>query len=116
MLCIGTKSDLTPVNDTQYDFLISSLGNPDFSPLLQAIKTFLPDGPMLFPEDMYTKQDVFFRISEIIREKVFQNTKEELPHSIYVAVEEADDSSGMLRISAYIYTDSESQKYIMIGK
>jgi GTP-binding protein Era len=39
---------------------------------------------MLFPEDVYTKQDMYFRISEIIREKVFLNTKEELPHSIYI--------------------------------
>jgi GTP-binding protein Era len=38
----------------------------------------------LFPEDIYTKQDIYFRISEIIREKTFLNTKEELPHSIYV--------------------------------
>lgn len=116
LLLIGTKSDLERLNSLEYDFLISSQESQGFEELLTEVKKHLPLGPMLFPKDMYTKQDVFFRISEIIREKVFQNTKEEIPHSIYVAVEEADDTSGMLRISAYIYTDSESQKYIMIGK
>jgi len=62
---------------------------------------------------------MFFRISEIIREKVFLHTKEELPHSIYVGVEEIAEEktkSGkdMLKIVAYVYTDTESQKYIVV--
>jgi GTPase len=52
--------------------------------LLEKVKTFLAEGPLLFPEDYYTKQDIYFRISEIIREKTFLNTKEELPHSTYI--------------------------------
>jgi len=47
---------------------------------------------MLFSEDYYTKQDIYFRISEIIREKLFEELKEELPHSIFVAVEEIEDT------------------------
>jgi GTPase len=39
-----------------------------------------------YPEDYYTDQDIYFRISEIVREKVFLHTKEEVPHSIYVEV------------------------------
>lgn len=60
---------------------------------------------------------MYFRISEIIREKVFLHTKEELPHSVFVGVEEIDDSDEkLLKIVAYIYTETESQKYIIIGK
>jgi len=52
--------------------------------LIDKVKTNLEDGPMLYPEEVYTQQDMFFRISEVIREKVFLNTKEELPHSTFI--------------------------------
>ena len=98
-------------------FEISSEDKSWFTDLLDAIKSKLPLWPILFPEDYYTKQDIYFRISEIIREKLFENLKEELPHSVFVAVEEIeDDEKGMKRISAYIYTETDSQKYIVIGK
>jgi GTP-binding protein Era len=71
---------------------------------------------MFFPDDFYTKQDIYFRISEIIREKAFLHTKEELPHSVYIWVEEIEDNEDIMRIVAYIYTESDSQKYIVIWK
>jgi GTP-binding protein Era len=52
--------------------------------VLSKIKENLRTGPAFFPEDYYTKQDINFRISEIIREKVFLNTKEEIPHSTFI--------------------------------
>lgn len=71
---------------------------------------------MLFSEDYYTKQDIYFRISEIVREKLFQELKEELPHSIFVSVEEIEDGDKLMKIPTYIYTETDSQKYIIIGK
>lgn len=71
---------------------------------------------MLFPDDVYTKQDMRFRISEIIREQVFLSTHEELPHSAYVEVEEIEETPELLKIIAYVYTETDSQKYIIIGK
>jgi GTP-binding protein Era len=65
---------------------------------------------------------MFFRISEIIREKVFLNTKEELPHSTYIWVEEIEDSEknknwkDLMKIVAYVYTETDSQKYIVVWK
>lgn len=117
---VYTKTDLHPAIDIPSGnniFEISSFENSGFVPLIDAIKEKLPTGPILFPEDYYTKQDIFFRVSEIIREKLFENLKEELPHSVFVAVEEIeDDDKWMKRISAYIYTETESQKYIVIWK
>jgi len=46
---------------------------------------------LLFPENVFTKQDMFFRVSEVIREKVFLNTKKEIPHSIFIQVEEIEE-------------------------
>jgi len=125
ILKVYTKIDQKPkINIPEKDdtIKISSLTKQGFDKLLKKIKEFLPKWPMLFPEDVYTKQDMFFRISEIIREKVFLNTKEELPHSIYIWVEEIEDlnkekdGKDLLKIVAYIYTETDSQKYIIVGK
>jgi GTPase len=51
-----------------------------------------------------------------VREKVFLFTSEELPHSIYVSVEEVEETEKMYRIIVYIIAETESQKYILIGK
>lgn len=117
---VYTKRDLPAAIDIpewKNTFEISSEDKTGFDDLVSAIQNILPTWPLLFPEDYYTKQDIYFRISEIIREKLFEKLKEELPHSIFVAVEEIeDDARGMKKISAYVYTETDSQKYIVIGK
>jgi len=117
---VYTKRDLPKVQEIpswENIFEISSFDSSWFTPLVDAIKEKLPTWPILFSEDYYTKQDIHFRISEIIREKLFDNLKQELPHSVFVAVEEIEeDDTWMKRISAYIYTETDSQKYIVIWK
>jgi GTP-binding protein Era len=84
---VYTKIDLeSKINIPENDNVIkiSSIYKQGFSELLNKTKSFLTTSPLLFPEDYYTKQDIYFRISEIIREKAFLYTKEELPHSIYI--------------------------------
>lgn len=99
------------------DFAISSVKHEGFHELLSAIAWELHSGPLLFPEEYYTQQPLRFRIAEIIREKLFEKLKDELPHSIFVTVEEIEDTkNGLRRISAYVYSETESQKYIIIWK
>jgi GTPase len=119
VLKVYTKTDLyTKINipEAEDTLKISSVTKDGFGALLKRIKTYLEIGPMLFPEDYYTKQDIYFRISEIIREKTFLHTKEEIPHSIYVWVDEINETNDLLKMVAYIYTETESQKYIVIWK
>ncbi len=115
---VYTKSDLR--TELQYDsentHTISSLTREWYPQLLKEIKSHLKEDMMLFGDDIYTNQNLRFRISEIIREKIFLNTKQELPHSTFVQVEEIKEEPKMYRIVAYIYTETESQKYIVIGK
>ncbi len=116
---VQTKIDLKPqieIKNDKNNFPISSETKQWFDNLIINIKKNLETGITFFEEDFYTKQNIFFRISEIIREKVFSNTKEELPHSIFVNVDEVDDQEKILKIVAYIYTESSSQKYIIIWK
>ena len=116
---VYTKRDLRakidiPVGENIFE--ISSVEKTGFRRLIEEIKKHLPNGPMLFPDDYYTKQDIYFRISEIIREKLFEELKEELPHSIFVAVEEIEDTEKLKKIVSYVYTETDSQKYIIIWK
>ncbi|EFK96373.1 GTP-binding protein Era [sediment metagenome] len=87
LIRVYTKLDLKPKIEFEVDkniAKISSITKEGFDDLIKKIKDNLEENTLLFPTDIYTKQDMFFRISEIIREKVFLHTKEELPHSIYV--------------------------------
>ena len=117
---VMTKSDLPEKHKSIHTWAeklyISSENYDGFWELLWQIKQYLTLGAILYPEDIYTQQELFFRVSEIVREKAFYYAKQELPHSIYVHVEEIEEEAKMYRISAYIYVETESQKYITIWK
>ena len=115
---VYTKSDLPTAlqYESKNGYEISSVSQDWYPELLTEIKSHLKNDMMLFGDDIYTNQNLRFRISEIIREKIFINTKQELPHSTFVQVDEIKEETKMYRIVAYIYTETESQKYIVIGK
>ena len=112
------------VNDRLGDsrcFKISSLFNQGTGPLLSALFEMAPQGDMMYPADVYTDQEIPFRIAEIIREKAMNRLREELPHSIYVQVEDTElkqDKNGaqILWVRAFIITERESQKGMVVGK
>jgi len=104
-------------------FEISCLKKEGIEPLLACLFEMAADGDVLYPEEYYTDQDVSFRIQEIIREKAISRLKEELPHSIYVEVADLelrddDSESGKKRlwVRAFIITERESQKGMIVGK
>ena len=77
-----------------------------------------PYGDMLYPEESYTDQNLEFRISEIIREKTINLLSDELPHVIYVEVAdiEYDEEDSSVWVRAFIVTEREGQKGIIVGK
>jgi GTP-binding protein Era len=94
---------------------VSALKN-DLAGLVDSILKRLPQGPKYFPDDQLTDQPERFVVSEIIREKVFQLTKEEIPYSTAVVIEEMKEEPDITRITAMIYVERDSQKGILIGK
>ena len=84
--------------------------------ILDVVKTFLPDHPPFFPQDEFTDRTERFFASEIIREKIFENYEEEIPYSCEVGINSFKDEEDILRISAVIYVERDSQKGIVIGK
>jgi len=116
---VYTKLDLPSKIEIPLDrnsLKIASLEKYWFNELLETIKKHLKNGHPFYPDDYYTDQDIYFRISEIVREKVFLHTKEEVPHSTYVEIEEIDDQKDILKIQAYVYCETDSQRYILIWK
>lgn len=83
--------------------------------ILEVVKGYLPDHPPFFPQDEFTDRPERFFASEILREKIFLNYEEEIPYSAEVAINAFKDEKDIIRVSAEIYVERDTQKGIMIG-
>lgn len=94
---------------------ISALNGQGLDELRAAILKRIPAGPAHFPEDHITDQPERFMAAELIRERILRETRQEVPHSVAVLVEEFEVKKTLTRISAIIYVEREGQKAIIIG-
>lgn len=76
----------------------------------------MPEGPAYFSEDVVTDQPMRALAAEIIREKLLQKTRDELPFAIAVGIDSFKEEGRMARIGATIYVEKDSQKAIVIGR
>ncbi len=97
---------------------ISALKGENLPLLMDKIEKWLPEGPRYYPEGEITNQTERFIASEIIREKIFLLTREELPYATAVTIEEftEKEEKNLIVIEATIHADRESHKPILIGK
>lgn len=95
---------------------ISAKTGKNKAKLVNAIKKYLPDGEMLYPEDVVTEENMRSIVEDIVREKILLNTTDEIPHSVAVRVDEYKEDVDIDRIRASIYCETKSQKGILIGK
>lgn len=97
---------------------ISALEGNNIEKLLEQIKSHLPEGPQYYPADQVTDHPERFIVSELIREKALQLTREEIPHSIAVVIDkmERQDDKDLIHIIATVVVERDSQKGIVIGK
>lgn len=84
--------------------------------LIKNIYKYLPEGELLYPEDVVTEETMRDVTEEVIREKILLNTSDEIPHSVAVKIESYTESDDIDRIYATIYCETKSQKGILIGK
>lgn len=116
--------DLFPLIDEYKDKVnfeevipISALQGNNVTHLLDVLKSHLPEGPQYYPEEQITDHPERFIITELIREKVLELTREEIPHSIAVVMENLEKrESDAVFIQATIITERKTQKGILIGK
>lgn len=95
---------------------VSALEKDNLKALIGEIKSRLNSGPMYYPDDMITDQPERLLFAELIREKVLQLTREEIPHAIAVDIEEVTKrTNDNVYIRATIYVERDSQKGIVIG-
>lgn len=95
---------------------VSALKDKNVEKLLDLIVDRMEEGPQYYPEDMVTDQPEKFVISEFIREKILELTREEIPHSVAVEIEQLERrESGTVYVAAAIYVERDSQKGIIIG-
>ncbi len=97
-------------------FAISAQEKFGIEQLFESIKSALPECPPFFDKDQLTDKPARFFVNEIIREKILLNYDKEIPYSVEVEVEEFHEEDKIIRISAVIYVERDSQKGIIIGK
>ncbi|MCB2156028.1 GTPase Era [bacterium] len=98
-------------------FGISAQFGKNLDALREEIRATLPPGPPLYDPEQLTDRDMRFLAAELIREKVFHFTHQEVPYSTAVQIEEfAERSTGKWFISAVIHLERDTQKGIVIGK
>ena len=97
---------------------ISALKGDGVDVILKELKSRLKPGPQFFPMEMMTDKPETFLISEIIREKIYFHTREELPYSSAVTIIKMEEiqNKNLLSISGRIHVEKDSQKGILIGK
>jgi len=96
---------------------ISALNGNNVQTLLDQLLKYLPEGPQYYPEDQVTDHPEQFVCAELVREKILHMTREEVPHSIAVQIEDMRvQDNGVVYIGAVIYVERDSQKGIIIGK
>jgi GTP-binding protein Era len=110
---LASAAELKSVDEL---FPISAKTGEGLEPLLERLAELMPDGPYLYPPEQHSDQPSDVLLAELIREQVLNRTRDEIPHSVEVAVSEVDQrEDGLVTIQAEVWTESDSQKAILIG-
>jgi len=90
---------------------ISAIDGNNVERLVETIGKYLPEGPQFYPEDQVSDHPEYFIVSELIREKILERTREEVPHSIAVIVESIKrNENDKVEVNAVIVVERQSQK------
>ena len=95
---------------------ISASRNKNIDELIRTISLYLEDDIKYYDDDTLTDKDIYFSISELIREKILLFTHDEVPHSVSCVIEDVSEDKYTVSIMASIVVDRENLKKILIGK
>jgi GTP-binding protein Era len=97
---------------------ISALRGTGLDALRERLFALCPEGDQMYPPDYYTDQTPEFRVAEIVREKAMLQTREEVPHALYVRIEDLEmrDEGATMWARGFICVERESQKGIVVGR
>jgi GTP-binding protein Era len=111
---IAEARALAPFDDV---VVLSAKERFNLEGFLAAVTSFLPMGPRFFPREVTSDQPEEVVVAELIREKVLWHTRDEVPHSVGVAIDELryDESNDTTFVNATVYVERESQQGIIVG-
>jgi GTP-binding protein Era len=119
---LKSKAELLPILDEyrkHFEFAeyipVSAMKGEGLGQLSEEVIRRLPEGPEYFPPDHVTDQPARFLAAELIREKILQTSRQEVPHSVNIVVDKWEESPRLIRIYATIYVERDGQKAIIIG-
>ncbi len=114
---INKKHDFwTSKVDFDHVFKIAAITGKGVEDVFKQVLETLPEHPAYFDKDTLTDKPEKFFVSEIVREKIFTNYRQEIPYAAEVVVEEFKEEEDIIRIRAVIYVERKTQKSIIIGK
>jgi GTP-binding protein Era len=97
-------------------FPVSARTGAGVGPLVEELVGLMPEGPLLYPADEHSDLPLEVRLGELVREQVLSRTREEVPHSVEVEVDELEErDDGLLVVRARVWAETESQKGILVG-
>jgi len=96
-------------------FPISARTGRGVGELTEHLAGLLPEGPFYFPPEEVSDQSETVMLAELVREQVLRRTRQEVPHAVEVQIDEIEERDGLVAVRALIWTETESQKGILIG-
>jgi GTPase len=111
---LSTATELGLPEDSEI-FPISARTGRGVGALVEHLAGLLPEGPFYFPPDEFSDQAESVMLAELVREQVLSRTRQEVPHSVEVQVEEIEARDGVIAVRALLWVETESQKGILIG-
>jgi GTPase len=112
VLALERAAELAPGAEV---FPVSARTGRGVGALLDHLAALLPEGPFYFPPEDVSDQPESLVLAELVREQVLSRTRQEVPHSVEVQVEEIEHRDGVIAVRALLWTETESQKGIVIG-
>jgi GTP-binding protein Era len=96
---------------------LSALSGAGVDALVAELIALLPEGPFLYPPEEKSDLPLEVRLAELVREQVLRRTREEVPHSVEVEIDELEErDDGLLFVRARVWAETESQKGILVGR
>jgi GTPase len=97
-------------------FPISAKSGAGVGPVVEELVSLVPEGPFMYPPGERSDQSIELQIAELVREQVLLRTREEVPHSVEVEVDELEErEDGLLIVRARVWAETDSQKGILVG-
>jgi GTP-binding protein Era len=97
-------------------FPISAKSGAGVGPVVEQLVSLVPEGPFMYPPGELSDQSVELQVAELVREQVLLRTREEVPHSVEVEIDEIEErDDGLVVVRARVWAETESQKGILVG-